>query len=101
MRTYESISTPPNARKGKTHRGTAVGDTGREGGHAGRLVFTGETELVVLAVDGNVLEVLRLELLDRGFDRGHSLAGRPHLGGREVGVAASTVPVALERLRVE
>ena len=57
--------------------------------------------LVVLAVHGNVFEVLLLELFDRSLDRGHSLAGRPHLGGREVGVAAGTVPVALERLWVE
>ncbi len=86
---------------GDADRCASVGDTGRELGHGRRLVLARQTLVVVLAVDGNVLEVALLELLDRVLDRGHALARRPHLLGRVVGVAAGTVPVALEGLGVE
>lgn len=62
---------------------------------------TGKTLVVVLAVDGNVLEVALLELLDGGLDGGHTLTGRAHHLGREVRVAASSVPVTGEGLGVE
>lgn len=86
---------------GDTDGGTAVGDTGGEGVHRGGLVVAGETLVVVLAVDGHVLEVTLLKLLDGVLDGGHTLAGRAHGLGREVRVAAGTVPVALEGLGVE
>lgn len=86
---------------GNSDGGSSVGDTSRERGHRGGLVFTGKTLVVVLTVNGNVLQVLLLELLDGILDRGHSLAGSSHGLGRVVGVATSTVPVSLERLGVE
>lgn len=80
---------------------SSVGDTGRERGHGSSLVFTSQSLLVVLSVDGQMLDVLALELLDRILDRGHTLAGRSHGLGRVVRVATSTVPVTLEGLGVE
>jgi len=61
---------------------------------------TSETELVVLAVDGDVLVVLLGELLN-GSLNGLDASGFPHLLCRVVRVAASTIPIARERLGVE
>lgn len=86
---------------GNTDRRGAVGDTGREGVHGGGLVTTSKTHVVVLAVDGDVLEMALLELLDGVLNGGETLAGGTHELGRVVGVATSTVPVTLEGLGVE
>lgn len=59
-----------------------------------------EALLVALAVDGNVLGVAALELLDGGLDVLHA-ALLAHLDGREVGVQAGAVPVAGDGLGVE
>jgi hypothetical protein len=86
---------------GDSNRSTSVGNTGGKGGHAGSLVLTGKTLVVVLSVNGNVFQVLLLELLDRILDGGHTLARCSRSLGGEVGVASGTVPVALEGLGVE
>jgi hypothetical protein len=64
-------------------------------------VFTSQPHLVVLAVDGNVIQMTLLELSDSVFDGGHTLAWGSHLLGGVVGVASGTIPVSLERLGVE
>src|SRR5260370_22214947 len=79
---------------------TTVSNTVREGANAGSLVLASETELVVLAVDGNVVHVFLGELLDGLFDSLDTALLAHGLGG-EVRVASSTVPVTLEWLRVE
>lgn len=86
---------------GDSNRSTSVGDTGRERSHRSRLVLAGKTLLVVLSVDGNVFQVLLLELPDAVLDSGHTLARRSCRLCRVVRVATSTVPVALEGLGVE
>ena len=63
-------------------------------------VATGETEVVVFTVDGNVLVVTLGELLDGSFDGLHA-SRLAHLLGGVVRVAAGTVPVSGEGLRVE
>lgn len=83
-----------------TDGSTAVGDTARELTDVAGFVATGETEVVVLAVDGDVLVVPLAEPLDGLLDVLHS-SRFPHGLGGEVGVAASTVPVTGERLGVE
>ncbi len=84
-----------------THRSSTVRNTSRERGHVCSLVLPGETHVVVFTVNGNVFEVLLLELLDRVLNRGHPFAGSSHRLGGEVGVTAGTVPVTGERLGVE
>ena len=64
------------------------------------LVDAGQTEVVVVAIDGNVLVVALLELCNHLLDDLHA-ALSAGADGRVVGVRAGTVPVALERLRVE
>ena len=64
------------------------------------LMATSETEVVVLAVDGDVLVVTLAQLLDRRLDVLHS-SGLTHSLGGVVGVASGAVPVTLERLGVE
>ena len=64
-------------------------------------MFTGQTLIIVLTVNGNVLEMLLFELFDSILDSGHTLSRRSHSLGRVVGVTTSTVPVSLERLGVE
>lgn len=85
---------------GDTDRGTTVGNTARERANVARLVPARQTEVVVLAVNGDVVIVPLRELLNSSLDRLHA-SGLTHLLGRIVGVASGTVPVALERLRVE
>ena len=85
---------------GNADRGTAVGNARAEVANVARLVATGETELIVLAIDGNVLVVLLGELLNGSLD-GLDASGFPHLLCRVVRVAAGTVPVARKRLGVE
>lgn len=85
---------------GNTDGSTTMGNTRREGRNAGGLVSAGETEVVVLAVHSDVLVVPLGELLDGSLDGLHSAFLAHGLGG-VVRVAASAVPVALERLGVE
>jgi hypothetical protein len=63
-------------------------------------VTASETEVVVLAVDGDMLVVPLAEPLDGLLDGLHS-SGFTHGLGGEVGVASSTVPVTGEGLGVE
>ena len=79
---------------------TTVGNTGAELGDACGFVLASKAELVVLTVDSDVLLVAAAKLLDGLLDdlKATLLA---HRLGRVVGVAASTVPVTLERLGVE
>src|SRR3546814_15330398 len=63
-----------------------------------RLVLAGEAVLDVVAVDRDVLHHLGAERLAAGDDGVVALA---HGLGREVGVGAGAVPVALHRLGVE
>jgi hypothetical protein len=64
------------------------------------LVTTGETELVALTVDGNVLDVTGLQLLHGGLNVLHATIGT-RLRGRDVGVQTGTVPVPGDGLGVE
>lgn len=63
-------------------------------------MLAGKTLVVALSVDGNVLHVAALELLDGGLDVLHATLDT-HLLGREVGVETGTVPVAGDGLGVE
>lgn len=63
-------------------------------------VTTCQAEVVVLSVDSDVLVVLLAQFLDGGVD-GLDASGFAHGFRAVVGVAASTVPVALERLGME
>lgn len=65
-----------------------------------RLVTAGETEVVVLTVDLDVLGVALAELLN-GVLNGLHAALLAHRLGRVVGVASSTVPVTGDGLGVE
>jgi len=57
--------------------------------------------IIILSINLEVIDVFRRELLDRRFDRVHTLTGGTHGFGRVVGVAASSIPVAFEGLGVE
>lgn len=60
----------------------------------------GETLLVALAIDGNVLEMTGFELLHSGFDNLHATLG-PSRSGRDVGMKTSAVPFSLDGLGLE
>ena len=77
-----------------------VGDTGSEGADVASLVAAGETHVVVLAVDSDVLVVALGHLGDCLFDELHATR-LTHSLGRVVGMAAGAVPIALERLGME
>ncbi|KAH3663872.1 hypothetical protein OGAPHI_005275 [Ogataea philodendri] len=64
------------------------------------LVLTGQSEVVVVTVQSNVLGVSLGQFLDGGLDGLHT-AWNSHRGSRNVGMASSTVPVSLERLWME
>lgn len=64
------------------------------------LMATSQPQVVILSVHGDVLGMPLRQLLDSGLDRLHA-SRLTHLLGRVVGVAASTVPFALEGLGVE
>jgi len=83
-----------------TNRSTAICDAGAESSNVTGLVTAGEPEFVVLAIDGNVFVVPLCQFLDSGFDRLHTTF-LTHLLRAEIGVATSTIPVALERFGVE
>lgn len=83
-----------------TNGSTTVGDTVCEGVDRTSLVSAGKTHAVVLAVDGNVLLVAALELLDCGLDVLHASL-LTHLLAGEVAVETGTVPVTWNWLWVE
>ena len=85
---------------GNTDGRATVGNARAEAADVAGLMAAGETEVVVLAVHSDVLVVPLRELLDGSLNSLHA-AGLTHLLCRVVGVAASTIPVALERLGVE
>ena len=85
---------------GNTDGSSTVGDTRRESADVAGLMTTSETEVVVLAVDSDVLVVPLRELGDGLLDVLHA-SGLAHRLGGVVGVAPGAVPVALERLGVE
>jgi hypothetical protein len=88
------------ALSGDTDGAATVGDTIGEGIDAASLVTAGKTESVVLTVDGNVLLVAALELLDGGLDVLHATL-LSHLLGGEVAVKTSAIPVTWDGLGVE
>ena len=85
---------------GDTDGATTVGNTVRELVDAAGLVATGETLLVTLTVDGDVLNVAGLELLHDGLNNLHTTIGTSGVGG-DVGVKTGTVPLTLDGLGVE
>lgn len=85
---------------GDTDGATTVGNTVRELVDAAGLVATGETLLVALTVDGDVLNVAGLELLHDGLNNLHTTIGTSGVGG-DVGVKTGTVPLTLDGLGVE
>jgi hypothetical protein len=85
---------------GHTDGSTTVSDTRAESADMAGLMTTRKTEIVVLSVDGNVLVVPLAQLLDRSLNGFHA-SGFPHSFRAVVGVAASTVPIALEGFGVE
>ena len=85
---------------GNTNGSTTVGNARAEGTDVASFVATGETKVVVLAIHSDVLVVPLGELLDGSFDELHT-SGLTHSLSAVVGVATSTIPVTLKRLRVE
>jgi len=83
-----------------TNTCSTVSDTGAELGNVAGLVSAGKSEIVVLPVHVDVLVMPLRQLLDGLLDSLHATLLAHRLGG-VVAVAASTVPVALERLGVE
>jgi hypothetical protein len=79
---------------------TTVGNTRGESADMAGLVLSGQSHLVVLTIDGNVLHMLLRQFLDGILDSLHSSRFTHGLGG-VVGVAPGTVPVTGERLGVE
>src|SRR5690606_23863138 len=78
-------------------RGATVTDAVAELAEVRRLVLAGQTILVAVAVTGQVLLDLALGA-ERLAGRDDGVVALAHLTGREVGVAAGAVPVALDRL---
>jgi hypothetical protein len=85
---------------GNTDGATTVGNTVRELVDVTGLVATGETFLVALTVDGDVLNVTGLKLLHGGLDDLHTTIGTGTVG-RDVGVETGTVPLTLDGLGLE
>lgn len=83
-----------------TDRGTAVRDAVCERVDRAGLVTAGKTLIIALTIDGNVLLVTGLELLDGVLNVLHATL-LAHVLGREVGVEARAVPVTRNGLRVE
>jgi hypothetical protein len=83
-----------------TDRCATVGNTISEGINVTSLVFTGKTHGVVLSVNGNVLLVATLKLLDGGLDVFHT-ALNTHLLGGVVAVKTGSVPITWNWLGVE
>lgn len=89
-----------SALAGDTDGATTVGNTVRELIDVTGLVATGETLLVALTVDGDVLNVAGLELLHGGLNNLHTTVGTSGVGGN-VGVKTGTVPLTLDGLGLE
>lgn len=83
-----------------TNGSATVSNTGAEVANVAGLVTTSQSQFVILSVHSNVLVMAKRELLDGSFNGLHA-ARLTHLLGGEVGMAASTVPIALEGLGVE
>jgi hypothetical protein len=84
---------------GDTNRGTTVGNTRAESVDVTGLVATGETHVVVISVDGDVLVVLLGEFFNGGLDGLHTTRFT-HGSGTVVGVAPGAIPVTNQRFRV-
>jgi len=85
---------------GDTDGSTTVGNARAEGSDVTSLVATGETHVIVLSVDSDVLVVLLGELFDSSLDDLHATLDT-HGSGTVVGVASSAVPFTGQRLGVE
>lgn len=83
-----------------TNRSATVSNARAESTNVASLMATSETEVIVLAIDSNVLVVTLAKLLDGSLDVLHA-SGLTHSLGGVVGVASGAIPVALERLGVE
>jgi len=86
---------------GNSDGSTTVGDTGGERVDVAGFMSTGETLVVVCAVNQDVLLVFLLKLGNAFLDGLHAGTRLAGLDGGNVGVTTSTVPVTLERFRVE
>lgn len=82
------------------NRRATIRHTRAERRNVASLMAPSQPQIVVLAVYRDVVLVALRELLDRSLDRLDSALLTHRLGG-VVGVAAGTVPLALERLGVE
>lgn len=85
---------------GNTDGAASVSDAVRELFDVAGLVTTGQTLLVTLAVDSNVLNVTRLKLLHGSLNNLHAAVGTGGVG-RDIGVETSSVPVTLDGLGLE
>jgi hypothetical protein len=85
---------------GHTNRRTTVSNARAETADMASLVTTRQPQVVVLAIHSDVLGVLLRQLLDSCFNRLHATRFA-HGHSAVVRVAAGTVPVACEGLRVE
>lgn len=85
---------------GDTDGATTVGNTISEGVDATSLMSASKTKGVVLSINGDVLLVATLELLDSGLDVLHATR-LAHLLTGEVAVKTSSVPVTWNWLGVE
>lgn len=64
-------------------------------------MLAGQPQVIIFTVDSDMFKVLLFQLLDGILDSSHTLTGCSHVLGGVVGVATGTVPVTLQRLRVE
>jgi hypothetical protein len=77
-----------------------VSDTARESTNMASLVSSSQPEVVILAINSNVLIMPLSKLLYRSFNGLHA-SRLAHLLGGVVSVTTCTVPVTLERLGME
>lgn len=85
---------------GDTNGSTTVGNTRAKGSDVTGLVAAGETHVVVISVDGDVLIVLLGKLFDGSLD-GLDTALSTHGSGTEVGVTSGAIPFTGQGLGVE
>lgn len=85
---------------GNTNGSTTVSNTRAEGADVAGLVTTGQTKIVVLSVNGNMLVMPLTQFLDGSINVLYA-SGFTHGLGAVVGVATSAIPVTLKRLGVE
>jgi hypothetical protein len=86
---------------GNSDGSAAVGDTRGEGIDVGSFVTTSETLIVVGAIDGDVLLVLLLQFGNALVNSFHSRTRLSGFNSRDVGMAASTVPITLKWLGMQ